>query len=93
MTKGHEQFGKRPALIVSNNGFSKYTGLYVVCPITSTIKNYPSHIELDSRTKTHGMILCEQIRVVDLKARNAIRKETCPTEILNQVLKIVKSIF
>lgn len=92
-TKGHEQFGARPALIVSNNDFSKYTGLYAVCPITSTMKAYPSHVKLDGRTNTHGMILCEQVRVIDLNARQAIKKEECPADILNQVLKIVKSIF
>lgn len=48
---GHEQVGFRPALIVSNSSFRRYTRLAIVCPITNQIKNYPPHVKLDDRTE------------------------------------------
>lgn len=42
---GHEQKGRRPALVISNTLFNKHTGLVMVCPITSTFRNFPFHIE------------------------------------------------
>lgn len=92
-TSGHEQSGKRPALVVSNDDFNQITGLVVVCPITSKIKDFPSHINLDDRTETVGQVLCEHVRTLDVKARNATKKEECPSDILLNVIKIVKSIL
>ena len=90
-TKGHEQDGRRPALIISNDDFPKYTGLYIACPITSTVRNYPSHVMLDNRTKVMGQIMCEQVRTIDLEARNPEKKEECPEDILAEVIDIVRS--
>lgn len=53
---GHEQAGARPALIVSNDTFYKFTRMAVVCPITNTENGFPLHIKLDTRTKTTGVI-------------------------------------
>lgn len=92
-TQGHEQSGYRLALIISNNDYSKIMGLHVVCPITSNTKVFPSHVLLDSRTKTNGAILCEHIRTVDLSARPHKKLESCPKDILEKTIKIVKSIF
>ena len=92
-TSGHEQSGKRPALVISSNDYNRITGLVVVCPITSKIKKFPTHIDLDDRTETNGQILCEHVRTLDVLARNASKKEECPDDILLKVLKIVKSIF
>ena len=49
---GHEQAGRRPALVVSNQAFHRYTRMAIVCPITNQIKDYPMHVKLDERTKT-----------------------------------------
>jgi hypothetical protein len=57
---GHEQRGRRPALIVSNQSFNNFSKLAIVCPITSRDKDHPFHIKLDDRTKTSGVILCDQ---------------------------------
>lgn len=92
-TKGHEQAGRRPAVIVSNNDFGKYVGLAVVCPITNRIRNYPTHVKLDSRTKTTGEILCDQVRTMDLEARNADFVEKLPNDLFFEVKDIVRSIF
>lgn len=88
---GHEQKGKRPALIVSNNTFNKFTKLALVCPITNTSRGFPLHVALDDRTKTSGVIMCEQVKALDTVARNASFFEKVPQEILNEVVDIVVS--
>ncbi|MBC7765910.1 MAG: type II toxin-antitoxin system PemK/MazF family toxin [Hyphomonadaceae bacterium] len=90
---GHEQAGKRPALVVSNDRYSKYTNLAIVCPITNTDKAFPLHVSLDERTSTTGVILCEHVKALDLNARNAIYKESLPDDLLQEVLaRIILSI-
>jgi len=85
----HEQMGKRPALVVSNKTFNQFTKLTMVCPINNTQRNYPLHVTLDSRTKTTGVIMCEQVKSLDLNARNATFFERIPDDILAEVLDIL----
>ncbi len=89
---GHEQSGFRPAIIVSNNDFNKNVNLVIVCPITTQQRGFPLHIELRD-TKTKGFIKCEQIRTVDLKARNAKFAEKVSESFLREVLDIVQILF
>jgi mRNA interferase MazF len=86
---GHEQNGRRPALVVSNKTFNNFSNLAIVCPITNTNKNYPFHIKLDKRTKTTGVILCDQARTLDIKARHYEFIETVPEDILFEVVDII----
>lgn len=89
-SQGHEQAGFRPVVIISNNEYNRLMDLYIVCPITNNNKKFPTHIQLDDRTKTTGSILCEHVRTVDLKARKKSKKvEECPKDILKQVLAII----
>ena len=92
-TRGHEQSGKRPALIVSINDYQRIMGMAIVCPITNNTKYFPTHLLLDNRTKTTGSILCEHIKAVDLETRNAQFVEKLPNDLLEEVLDIVKSFF
>ena len=77
---GHEQAGRRPALVVSNASFHRYTGLAIFCPITNQIKDYPLHVRLDDRTRTTGEILCEHVKSLDYRENRklcaCIRKMT-----------------
>lgn len=86
---GYEQKGKRPTLVVSNTTFNKFTKMALVCPITNTNKGFPLHVELDNRTKTTGVIMCEQVKDLDIKARNASFYEKAPKDILEEVLDIL----
>lgn len=88
---GHEQKGRRPAIIITNNLFNKYSKMLMVCPITNTNKNHPFHIPLDERTKTTGTILCDQARTLDITARNAAFIEKAPDEVINKVINMIKS--
>lgn len=87
--RGHEQAGYRPALVVSNNVFNEKTNLTMVCPITNTDNKFPLHIPLDKRTKTTGVVLCEHIRTLDLKAREYKFVESIPEDILRQVCDVL----
>ena len=90
---GHEQRGRRPALIISNEVFNKYSEMSIVCPITNTDKNHPLHIKLDKRTKTTGVILCDQIKTIDIKVHNFKYLEDIPVDLLENVLDIVFSLM
>ncbi len=67
---GHEQAGKRPAIIVSNNVFNINTKMIIVCPITSNVKKFPTHYILQESKKIKGAVLCEHIRSIDYEKRN-----------------------
>ena len=69
-TIGHEQKEKRPAIILSTNTFNKYTKMAIVCPITSNIKEYPTHLVLKESKKVSGAVLLEHVRSIDYESRN-----------------------
>jgi mRNA interferase MazF len=87
---GHEQAGKRPAVVVNNKSSMKHMSTRaMVCPITNTDKNFPAHVRLDGRTQTTGVILCDQAKILDMKARKAEYIEALPKDILEDVVDIV----
>lgn len=89
---GHEQKGRRPALIISNTAFNNTLGLAIVCPITNTDRDFPFHIKLESKNLT-GFIMTEQIKSIDYAARKVKFVEKVDDDILNQVLGITESII
>ncbi len=68
-TKGHEQKGYRPAVVISNDIFNKNTKMVIVCPITSNDKDFPTHYNLKNSKKVKGSVLCEHIRSIDYEIR------------------------
>ncbi|MCV6608117.1 MAG: type II toxin-antitoxin system PemK/MazF family toxin [Campylobacterales bacterium] len=88
----HEQQGRRPALIVSNETFNKHVGFAIACPITNTDRNFPFHIKLDSKNLT-GFIMTEQIKSIDYRTRKVKFVERVNDEILEDVLGIVESVI
>lgn len=67
-TKGHEQRGQRPAIVLSRTEYNKKIGLAVICPITTQVKGYPFEV-LVNTGKITGAILADQVRSVDWKER------------------------
>jgi mRNA interferase MazF len=67
---GHEQAGRRPALVVSPKDYNKKVGLAIFCPITNQIKGYPFEVALPSGLKVAGAILSDQIKNLDWTVRN-----------------------
>jgi mRNA interferase MazF len=86
---GHEQQGRRPALVVSNNTFNRFSSLVMVCPITHTDKSHPFYMRLDDRSKTSGVILCDQVRMLDIYARDFEYIEKLSKALLFDVVDII----
>ena len=90
---GHEQKGRRPALVVSNNTFNNFTKTgAMICPITNTDKGFKIQIRLDDSTKTSGVIMCDQAKILDIGNRNAEFIEKAPEDILVEAVDIVSGI-
>ena len=90
---GHEQKGRRPAVVISNYDFNKYTKMALVCPITNNTKMHPFHISLDQKQKTTGVIMCEQLKVIDYITRNHQYVETLFNETMTEVLDVIHCII
>lgn len=77
-TKGHEQRGIKPAIVISNNVFNKNTKMVIICPITSNEKEFPTHYLLKDAKKVQGSVLCEHVRSIDYEFRclNFIEKSS-----------------
>jgi len=86
---GHEQKGRRPAVVVSNESFNRFSKMAIVCPITNTDKNHPFHIKLNPKTSTKGVILCDQPRTLDIYARQFETIESLPNNLLLEVIDII----
>jgi len=91
---GHEQKGRRPAIVVSNNSFNSFTKTAaMVCPITNTTRPFPLHVALDNRTSTTGVIMCEQAKVLDVQQRKAEFIEQAPEDIIFEVADIIRGLI
>ena len=90
---GHEQKGRRPALVVSNNLFNKHTGFTLVCPITNTNRKYPFHVAISKSTKLSGFVMVDQIKSIDYITRKVKFIDKAPSNILNEVLSILDAII
>lgn len=90
---GHEQRGRRPAMVVSNETYNRFTKAAIVCPITNTNRGIPLHVALDSRTQTTGVVMCDQVKALDIVQRGAELIESAPEEIVQRVVEIVTAFF
>ena len=88
---GHEQRGRRPALVVSNDLFNRVSSLTMVCPITHTDRNSPFHLRLDRSKRTEGVIMLEQARMLDLRSRHAAFEEKAPEDITAEAVDMITS--
>lgn len=78
--------------MLSSNTLNGHSTPVMVCPITNTNKKHPFHIELDGRTKTTGVILCDKAKILDIAARNAKFQEKCPEDVWKQARDLFLSI-
>ena len=68
---GHEQGGRRPAVVLSRQRYNRLTGLAVCCPVTSRVKGYVMEYLLPADAPAHGAVLTDQIRSLGWRERNA----------------------
>jgi len=86
---GHEQRGRRPALVVSNYLFNEHTGLCIACPITSTRRDYPFHVAIPEGLQVSGVVMVEQVKSIDYRARDVRNIAPAPQAVLDEVLTIL----
>ncbi len=84
---GHEQAGRRPAVVLSPAAYNGRVGLAVFCPITNQQKGYPFEVGLPDMLGVTGVILSDQVKSLDWRARNAVFVATLPRDVLYEVLQ------
>ena len=90
---GHEQKGRRPALVVSKHLFNRGTGMAIVCPITNTNRKSPFHIPVAGVSQLTGFIMVDQVKAVDFKSRKATRIDKSNDALLSEVLSILDAVI
>jgi mRNA interferase MazF len=83
---GHEQAGHRPALVLSPESYNRKVGLALFCPITTQQKGYPFEVAVPPGLAISGVILSDQVKSLDWKARKTRFGEELPAEVLQEVL-------
>jgi mRNA interferase MazF len=83
---GHEQRGRRPALVLSHFSYNSRTKLAVFCPITNQAKGYPFEIPIPTGLEVNGVILVDQIKNLDWQERNAAFLCKMPSTVLQRVV-------
>lgn len=90
---GHEQKGRRPALVISHEAFNAKTGLAFVCPITSTDRGYPFHAKIPVGQSIQGVVMVDQARSIDYGARKIQFSGKVPEDFLVEVLSLLEPII
>lgn len=84
---GHEQAGRRPALVLSPAAYNDKVGLAILCPVTSKVKGYPFEVLIPEGLAVSGVILVDQVKSLDWRARQADFVCELPSEVVQQVLE------
>jgi mRNA interferase MazF len=84
---GHEEAGRRPAVVISPQSYNGKVGLAIFCPVTSQIKGYPFEVLIPAGLPVAGAILSDQLKSLDWRARDAELICALPTETISEVLQ------
>lgn len=84
---GHEEAGRRPALVLSPESYNGRVGLAILCPITGHVKGYPFEVALPSGSGISGVVLSDQVKSLDWRARRADLIEALPPHVTEEVLQ------
>ncbi|NPV07472.1 MAG: endoribonuclease MazF [Anaerolineae bacterium] len=84
---GHEQAGRRPAVVISPAAYNGRVGLALLCPITNQVKGYPFEVAIPPGLPVTGVILADQVKCLDWRARRAERIGVLPPATVAEVLR------
>jgi len=90
---GYEQMGSRPALVLSHTSFNRKMGFVFVCPVSNTKRKNPFHVKIPEGEKVSGVIMADQLRSLDHRARRAAFIGKCSKALLQEVLMHVEPIL
>lgn len=83
---GHEQAGRRPAIVLSPGSYNRATRLALFCPITSRVKGYSFEVAVTGTKRVGGVVLADQVKNLDWSKRNTTFIERCDPELIEDVL-------
>lgn len=86
---GHEQRGRRPALVISNDLFNKHTGLCIACPVTKARRDYPFHVSIPEGEEVTGVVMVEHVKSIDFRSRKVKRIGHASESVLHEVLSLL----
>lgn len=89
---GHEQKGRRPALVISPASYNSKAGLMICCPITSKAKGYPFEVPIEA-DEVSGVVLADQVRTLDWAARRASKAGKATTQVLQETRLKIKALL
>jgi mRNA interferase MazF len=83
--RGHEQAGRRPAIVLSARIFHERSAMTVICPITSRVRGWPTEVKLPSGLPISGVVLIDQIRSIDRTVRHFEIAGQAPQDVLDEI--------
>jgi mRNA interferase MazF len=90
---GHEQAGRRPAVVLSPGDYNGKVGLAILCPVTNQIKGYPFEVRLPAELPVTGAILADQVKSLDWRVRNAELICALPARVMSEVLQKIATLL
>ncbi len=90
---GHEQTGHHPALVLSPASYNRATGLMLCCPMTSQKKGYPFEVVMNVDPQRTNVVLADQVKSLDWKARKAIKKGTASLNVVMETLSKLQTLL
>ena len=90
---GHEQARRRPAVVISPSAYNEKVGLALFCPVTSKIKGYPFEVDLPDAGSVRGVILADQIKSLDWRARRAEFAGRATRQVVDEVVGKIRAIL
>ena len=90
---GHEQRGRRPALILSSRLYNAKARLAVACPVTSQVKGYPFEVALPPHGAIAGVVLADHVKNLDWEARRVVLEAKAPAEVLADVRERLRALL
>lgn len=90
---GHEQTGRRPAVVLSPKKYNAKVGLAILCPVTSQRKGYPFEVLIPEGLSVSGVILSDQVKSLDWKARKVELADRLPSRTMDEVLQKLNTLL
>jgi len=90
---GHEQAGRRPALVLSPSSYNRLSGLMLCCPMTSQKKGYPFEVIVDDASERTSVVLADQVKSLDWRVRKAVKKGVAPTDAIAETLSKLQALL
>lgn len=90
---GHEQAGKRPAIVLTESTYNSTTGMMIVCPITKHAKGYPFEVEITKGSIVFGVVLSDHVKSIDWKGRGAEFISKADNRLVLTVLSVISDLL